>query len=41
MVYFNVAREMVDGGDTGVFYFENTVLIHLMVWEIYFKKILG
>lgn len=31
-------RKVVDGRDTGLFYFENMVLIHLMGWEIYFKK---
>lgn len=38
MVYFSVAREVVDGKDTGLFYFENMVLIHLTVWEIKLRK---
>lgn len=35
-----VSRKVVDGRDTGLFYFENVVLIQLMGWEIRFKKTL-
>lgn len=35
-----VSRKVVDGRDTGLFYFENVVLIQLMGWETHFKKTL-